>query len=92
LKGLTLAALLLPWVVFVGVQGGAGRPRFAVSLLLAGLLVVAAAGILDLVVKIAVGAEAPVWLWVGIVPMVLAVVVVFGKERSGWTRRCFRCW
>ena len=34
LKGLTLAALLLPWVVFVGVQGGAGRPRFAVSLLL----------------------------------------------------------
>ncbi len=79
LKGLMLAALLLPWVVFFGSRSGARRGRFAVSLPLAGVLVVAAAGFLDLVVKITLGAEAPGWLWVGTVPMALVAVVVFGR-------------
>ena len=88
LRGLLLVALLLPWVVFFESRSEARRGRFGVSLPLAGLLVVASAGFLDLMVKITVGAEAPGWLWAGMVPMVLVAVVVFGKERrtgiAGW--------
>ncbi len=93
LKGLTLAALLLPWVVFVGIERvsrlrlGVGRgSRVEISLPLAGVLVVAAAGFLDLVVKVAVGAEAPAWLWVGMVPMLLGGLAVFGRVPGGGAR------
>ena len=86
LKGLLLAALLLPPAVYFGVERAprlrfGRRPGLRVDIAwpVAGLLVVAAAGFLDLAVKITIGAEAPAGWWAVLPPMVLVAPAVFGR-------------
>ncbi len=84
LKGLTLAALLLPaalagWGRAGRLRSWIGGVRLDAAWPVVAILMLAAAGLLDLLVKVAASAGAPAGLWLLVLPMLAVSLVVFGR-------------